>query len=55
MMLVHVSSKKMCLYRHSEYHLKAHRVSNNGIKITCIEVRKKYGDCDKNSPGFFGF
>ena len=27
LMLVHVSSKKMCLWRHSTYHLKAHRIS----------------------------
>ena len=26
LMLVHVSSKKMCLWRHSAYHLKAHRI-----------------------------
>ena len=28
LMLVYVSSKKMCLSRHSAYHLKAHRISN---------------------------
>ena len=31
LMLVHVSSKKMCLQRPSTYHLKAHRISNNVV------------------------
>ena len=33
LMLLHVSSKKMCLLSHLTYHLKAHRVSNNMVLI----------------------
>ena len=37
LMSVHVSSKKMWLYRHPAYHLKAHRITTCA-KITCKEV-----------------
>ena len=30
-MLVHVSPKKMCLWRYSAYHLKTHRIRNNMV------------------------
>ena len=58
LMLVHISSKKICLLRHSTYHLKAHRISNNMVLklpvqrfggkvmvITCTEVwGESYGN-----------
>ena len=31
LMLVHASSKKMCLCRYSTYRLKAHGISNNMV------------------------
>ena len=45
LMLVHVSSKKMCLWRHSIYHLKAHRISNNMVlKLPAQRQEKSNGD-----------
>ena len=44
-MLVHVSSKKMCLLSHSTYHLKAHRIGNSMVlKLPAQRQEKGYGD-----------
>ena len=57
LMLVHVSSKKMCLYRHLTCHLKAHRISNNMVlKSHAQEVKeKKVGTITKIVTTFSGF
>ena len=62
LMLVHLSSKKMCLNRYLTYHLKAYRTSNNMVlKLSAQRVRKKFCDFKKllkllviltNSPPF---
>ena len=41
LMLGHVSSKKMCLWRHSIYHLKAHRIGNTTHKYYRHRVRRE--------------
>ena len=42
LMLVHASSKKMCLERHSTYYLKAQRTRNNMVPNNLhTEVRKR--------------
>ena len=49
-----LSSKKMCLYRHSTYLLKAHRISNNiGTKITSTEVKGGEGSNGELKFNFF--
>ena len=50
-MLVHVSSKKMYIERHSTYHLEVQRISNNMVlktHFTGTEVRAKKGVIKKN-------
>ena len=36
-----VSFTKMCLYRHSTYHLKVKNEEQNGAKITCLRYEKE--------------
>ena len=43
-MLVHVSSKKMCLKRHPTYHLKAQRISNNMLLKHTHRGKEKSSD-----------
>ena len=54
LMLVLISSKEMCLYRFSTYHLKAHRISNNMVlKLPAQRYKKKEYMVIRNVIQFF--
>ena len=57
LMLVHVSSKKICFLRHSTYHLKPHRICHN-IIIWCynyLHMGKKKVMVIRNVIKYFVF
>ena len=52
-MLVHVSSKKLCLYRRQHLFESTQNKQQYGTKITCTEVRGKFFTVIRSMIEFF--